>query len=175
MKISHYLLNCFLLLTPILVWNMILAPKLPAAFQGDVFDKNIPSAIVIGENLFRSLVMFLPLLMPINLGTPSQKLGMVVFVAGMLLYFLSWLLLIVFPQTAWSLSLFGFLAPAYTPLIWLIGIGMIGKRLFIEIPYHPWMYVVLSIIFVGFHITHTVIVYLNWTGNSEIILKGFSQ
>jgi len=149
-----------LLLIPILAWNAILASKLPAGYQAEMFDKDIPSAVSLGENIFRSLVMFLPLLMPLNLVGRSQKLGLYIFIFGMLVYFLSWVVLIVLPGSTWSMSAVGFLAPAYTPLIWLVGIGLIGAQFYFHFPYQSWMYILLSIVFLSFHITHAAIVYL---------------
>ena len=160
LPISSYILNCFLLLVPILAWNAILASKLPVAYQTAMFDKDIPSAVVIGENGFRSLVMFLPLLMPLSFASHSQRVGLYVFIFGLLVYFLSWMVLIVIPNSVWSKSLIGFLAPAYTPLIWLVGIGLIGTQLYFKSPYQNWMYILLSVIFLSFHITHAAIVYL---------------
>ena len=160
LPISSYILNCFLLLIPILVWNAILAPKLPVAYQAEIFDKDIPSVVTLGENIFRTFVMFLPLLMPLSMASRSQKLGLYIFIFGMLVYFLSWIVLMAFPSGTWSMSAAGFLAPAYTPLIWLVGIGLVGTQFYFRSPYQSWMYILLSIIFLSFHITHAAIVYL---------------
>ncbi len=159
-SLFDYLLNCLLLLLPIMVWNLIFASKLPRAYSDGVFSKDIPSFIANGENIFRSIVFILPILMPIKIESQSQKLGMWLYIIGTVIYFGSWLLQIYFPQSAWSLSVFGFLAPAFTPLIWLIGIGLIGRTLYFSSPYRSWMYVILSIIFLGFHLSHALIVYL---------------
>ena len=56
----------------------------------------------------------------------------------------------------------GFVAPAYTPIVWLIGLGLIGRRLYVPSPFKPWMYVVLACGFVAFHVTHAHLVY-TWT------------
>jgi len=154
-----YLLNCLLLLLPIMAWNLIFASKLPRAYSDEVFSKDIPSFIEYGENIFRSIVFILPILMPIKIESQSQKLGMWLYITGTIIYFSSWLLQMYFPQSAWSLSVFGFLAPAFTPLIWLIGIGLIGSTLYFSSPYRSWMYIILSIIFLGFHLSHVFIVY----------------
>ena len=45
---------------------------------------------------------------------------------GVLVYFASWLPLIYASDAAWSKSAAGLLAPAYTPLICLTGIALIG-------------------------------------------------
>jgi hypothetical protein len=148
-----------LLLLPIMAWNLIFASKLPWAYSEEVFWKNIPSFIANGENVFRLLVFIIPILMPIRIETQSQKLGLWLYIAGTAIYFISWLAQIYFPQSAWSLSVWGFLAPAYTPLIWLIGIGLIGSAFYFSSPYRSWMYIVLSIIFIGFHLSHAITIY----------------
>lgn len=159
-SLTNYLLNCLLLLLPIMAWNLIFASKLPWAYSGEVFDKNIPSFIVSGENIFRSIVFILPILMPIKIETQSQKLGLWLYVAGTAIYFIAWLAQMYFPQSVWSLSAWGFLAPAYTPLIWLIGIGLIGNVLHFSSPYRAWMYIVASVVFVGFHLSHALTVFV---------------
>jgi len=156
----NYALNCILLLLPIMAWNAVFASKLPRAYLAEVFDKNIPPLITSGENTFRLIVFSLPLLMPLRIETQTQKLGLWLYIIGIAIYFIAWLAQIYFPQSAWSLSAFGFLAPAYTPLIWLIGIGLIGSSLYLSYPYHSWMYILTSIIFVGFHLSHALAVYL---------------
>ena len=159
MTFMSYLSNCMLLLIPIMAWNVIFASKLPRLYLPDVFEKNIPAFITNGENIFRLIVFILPLLMPIRIEAPAQKIGLALYTAGTAIYFLSWLAQMYFPQSAWSLSAFGSLAPAYTPLIWLVGIGLIGGTLYFSSPYRSWMYITLSILFVTFHLSHTFIVY----------------
>jgi hypothetical protein len=157
---SGYLLNCLLLILPILLWNWALAGKLPQAFQPERFDQGVPGFILTGENIFRLVIFLLPVCMPLSLANPDQKFGLALYVTGTLLYFLAWMALIFSPGSNWSKSTPGFLAPAYTPLIWLIGIGMIGKSLYFPSPYQTWMYILVAIIFIGFHVSHTLIVHL---------------
>jgi len=157
--IIKYLLNCMLLLLPIMAWNVIFSNKLPELYSKEVFWKDIPSFIANVENVFRLLVFVLPVLMPLRISTLTQKLGMSLYVLGVLIYFGSWLLQMYFPQSNWSMSVVGFLAPAYTPLIWLVGIGLIGRELYFPIHYKEWSYITLSVIFVAFHVTHVWIVY----------------
>ncbi len=159
-SLTNYLLNCLLLILPIMAWNILFANKLPRSYSQEIFWKDIPSFIANGENIFRLLVFILPLLMPLRIETPSQKLGLWIYITGTVIYFLSWLMQMYFPQSAWSLSVFGFLAPAYTPLIWLVGISLIGSTLYFSAPYRSWMYIVISIIFLSFHLSHAITVYL---------------
>lgn len=155
----NYVLNCALLLFPIMAWNIAFASKLPRLYSPDMFEKNIPMLITIGENLFRLLVFILPILMPLRIETQSQKVGLWLYLAGTAVYFISWLVQMYFPQSAWSLSAVGSLAPAYTPLIWLVGIGLIGSTFYFSSPYRAWIYIVLSVVFTSFHISHAWIVY----------------
>ena len=161
MNIKKYLLNCFILLIPMFIWNMLLYDKLPEGFNIDIFWKNIPKTISYPENIFRILVFALPIAMSLNLKTKSQKWGMVQYTIGTLIYFLSWLMLIKYPESEWSKSMIGFTAPAYTPIIWLIGIALIGKNtLYLKRISLVSVYILLSVIFVIFHTWHTYIVYV---------------
>jgi hypothetical protein len=155
-----YLLNCMLLLLPIMTWNIIFSNKLPVLYSPKVFWKEIPSVIANGENIFRLVVFILPVLMPMRIETQSHKRGLWLYIAGTAIYFISWLAQIYFPQSAWSLSVWGFLAPAYTPLIWLVGIGLIGDALYFSSPYRSWMYIAASITFISFHTSHALTVFI---------------
>jgi hypothetical protein len=158
-KILDCFRNSFWLLVPILIFNLLFANQLPAAFQEDVFWKDIPRSISLPENLLRILVMILPLFMRLRVSTPSQKLGLSLYLTGIFIYFASWAVLIASPQCAWSTSEIGFLAPAYTPIVWLAGIGLIGDELLLPIvPFKPWMYWTLSAFFLMFHNLHAHLV-----------------
>jgi hypothetical protein len=119
-----YLGNCFWLLLPILAFNLLFAHRLPAAYQTSVFWKDIPRWIGLPENLLRTFVMLLPLCMRLGISTPRQKLGLELYMVGLPVYFCSWAVLIAAPQCVWSTSEAGFLAPAYTPILWLAGMAL---------------------------------------------------
>jgi len=159
-KIVSYLANCFWLLVPVLVFNVIFTRQLPPAYQVEVFWKDIPRSIAIPENLLRMVVMILPVFMRLRVTTPGQKLGFGIYLAGLAIYFASWAVLIVAPQCAWSTSAAGFMAPAYTPMLWLGGIGLIGNELlFAGLPFRPWIYWCLCALFLLFHNLHAATVY----------------
>ncbi len=159
-RIRYYLCNCFWLLVPILVFNLLFTHQLPAAYQVDIFWKDIPRAISLPENLLRTLVMILPIFMRLRISTKGQKIGLALYITGLLIYFVSWTVLIVFPQREWSTSMFVFLAPAYTPIIWLVGIGLIGDELlFSKFSFKPWMYWTVSVFFLLFHNLHAFTVF----------------
>lgn len=159
MKVKKYLCNCFLLLIPILLWNVLLFPYLPEAYGPDIFWKDIPKTITYGENSLRVAVFALPAIMMLSLKTPLEKLGFRMYVIGVLIYFLSWLLLIIYPKSTWSTSLIGFLAPAFTPIFWLIGIGLIGNKAFFNFPKLTFTYIGLSTLFVMFHTAHVYLIF----------------
>lgn len=159
MKLNKYVLNCFLLLIPILLWNIVLVSYLPEAFSPDGNWNNIPGWVSYSENIFRIAIMAIPLLMIFSLKSRSQKVGLIIYLLGTILYFLSWIFLILYPMSNWGQSIFGFMAPAYTPIIWLIGIGLIGSKSFFKIKNLTSIYISLSLLFIVFHTLHTYIVY----------------
>ena len=157
--LKKYFFNCFLLTVPILLWDYIFTDKLPKAFQPEIYWKDIPSFIIYGENISRLIMFVFISLMPLKILSNKQKNGLVLYVIGVLLYFTSWVVLMYFPNTVWSNSVFGLLAPAYTPLFWLIGIGFIANSLFFNIPYRRGLYFLVVIIFLIFHNWHTYLIY----------------
>jgi hypothetical protein len=157
--LKKYFFNCFLLTIPILLWDYIFTDKLPKAFQPELFWKDIPSSITYGENISRLLMFIFISFMPLKIITNKQKNGLLLYVVGVLLYFVAWLILMYLPNTTWSNSVLGLLAPAYTPLVWLVGIGFIGNALFFKIPYKRWLYFLVVIIFLIFHNWHTYLIY----------------
>lgn len=155
----YYVWNCFWLMAPVLAMNVLLMGKLPRIYQPEVFSDRIPAWIVGGENALRLGTMVLPLLMPLHVVRPIQKIGVLVYLAGLILYFVSWAMQLWFSQSRWSLSRLGFMAPGYTPLIWLLGVALIGNSFYFAVPYTSWMYVGLSAAFLAFHNLHAWIVY----------------
>ena len=161
-KIDHvtYLSNGIFLTLPILLWNVIFASRLPAQFLPDIFWKDIPNAVQYGENILRIFVFMMPLFFTFGISTHNQKKGTAWYLAGIAIYFLSWLPHLFMPDSAWSTSMIGFMAPAYTPLLCLIGIGLLGERFYFPVRYRPVYYIAPVVLFLIFHCTHSAIVYL---------------
>jgi hypothetical protein len=136
-----------------------MSSRLPCAYSPEVFSSNIPGVLFKTENTLRILVVALPFFAPLELISFAQKIGVVTFSFGLIIYLISWLPLISAPNSRWSRSAVGFLAPAYTPIIWLIGLAMLMQRLHWVSPYRWWFYLVLSVSFVAAHVTHAVIVF----------------
>ncbi|MBI5848933.1 MAG: hypothetical protein HZB31_13495 [Nitrospirae bacterium] len=146
---------------PPLVFSLLLMNHLPAALTQALFNKGIPNVLVNGENIGRLLVFALPMFFSIGISTKTQKRGLALYLAGVALYYLSYLALIVFPNSAWSTSMAGFVATAYTNLFWIIGLGLLGERFYFpeRLRYRPVFYLAPAFIFLIFHVTHVVIVY----------------
>ncbi|MDR6733385.1 uncharacterized membrane protein (DUF485 family) [Sphingobacterium sp. 2149] len=156
---SNYNVNCFLLFLPILIWNVCLGGQLPQNYQPEVFSKATPSFLIYGENISKFILFAISFLMPLRIRSKKQKIGFYIYIFGLLLYFLSWILLISFPDDWWSTSFIGFSAPAFTPAIWLLGISFIGSSFYLHIPFHRFTFILFSTVFLFFHIAHTVIVF----------------
>jgi hypothetical protein len=161
MKIKEYLHNYFLLLIPVFLWNIILIDYLPESYSPDIFWKNIPKIIGYSENILRIIVFVFPIVMILSLKTRLQKIGFAIYFVGLILYFLSWVVIIIYPESTWSQSLIGFTAPAFLTIIWFVGIGLIGNKAFFKFPYLSLIYICLSMLFVIFHTTHAYIVFQN--------------
>lgn len=152
--------NGFWLMLPAFLLLFLLAEKLPTAFQPEIFWREIPRIISLPESLLRVVVFALPAFMVLRFKRGQPRVGWALYSLGTALYIASWMALIITPESMWSQSAAGFLAPAYTPLIWLIGVGLIGEQLYWpNLPYKPWMYIALVVVFLGFHITHAAIVF----------------
>jgi len=160
-QVPHYALNCFILLIPMFLWNILFIGSLPSAFSLENFWKDIPPVLGTTESVLRILVFALPVLMPLSIKTRGQKIGLGLYLGGLAVYFLSWTMQIVYPESSWSLSMLGFTACAFTPILWLTGIGLIGKKMYFKIPFHPIIYIALSVAFVVVHTMHAYIVYVH--------------
>lgn len=158
-KFYKYFLNCFLLTMPILIWNILLTDQLPKTTKPEIVLQNISPLVSYGENIARVIVFALMVFMPLKISNTTQKQGLLLFLLGTIIYFASWLVLIYLPDSLWSKSTLGVLSPAYTPVIWLVGIGLIGNSFYFKVPYKRWIFISLSIIFLVFHNIHTYKIY----------------
>lgn len=156
---KKYLLNCVLFLLPVMLWDGLFTSRLPAAFQPDVFRSHIPVWLQYAENATRILVFALPLFMPLPINKLHRKAGFKIYLAGLALYFAAWIAQIDYPQSPWSQSLWGFMAPAYTPIIWLAGIALMADSFYCKLPYRRFYYLSVSAVFVVLHCWHTWLVW----------------
>jgi hypothetical protein len=142
-------LNCFWLIVPLLIWNLVYGPKLTDPRIAS--DANSPAWLLIAENITRMAVFILPLLMPLphvaDWQSALPKAGLAIYFAGTLIYFASWLPLLYAPGSAWSNSPPGLLAPALTPFLCFLGIALIGQS---------WTYGGLAAVFIAIHVWHGI-------------------
>jgi len=150
--------NGFWLLVPVFVWNAVFMAKLPPAFSGAVFWREIPAYIALPENLLRIAAFALPCVTVIG-GFSTHRPGYFFFGLGLVVYFSSWLGLICFPQKTWSRSAVGFMAPAYTPCLWLSGIALITDSYVGHERSVRWALLAFAAGFMAFHVAHVALVY----------------
>ncbi len=151
---ARYLANCFLLLIPVLIWNACLTKHLPWGYSPAGPWDRVPKALSAVENALRVVVLLAPLFMRLGISSAWQRAGCGLYAVGLVAYASSWLAQIWIPESPWSRSPCGFLAPAYTAGIWLTGIGLIGERLVVELPYRRWVYLAAVAAFVVVHTSH---------------------
>jgi hypothetical protein len=145
MRLAFHPVGCYLLILPLAAWNLVLTPRLTNSRLTS--DAHSPAWLLAAEAGARVLIFALPLWMPLRLRRPSNKAGLVLYVAGTLIYFASWLPLWLAPASAWSISPVGLLAPRLAPLLPFLGIALIGGA---------WPYAVLSAAFTALHLWHGV-------------------
>ena len=145
MKFELRWLNCLWLMVPLLAWNIILAPKI--TMEKVISDANSPAWLLAAENITRIIVFAFPLVLPLRIQDTVSKTGLVIFVIGTIIYFVTWIPLIWMPDSIWSQSNMGLLAPRLTPLLPFLGIAMIGH----SVPYAGF-----SILFIILHIWHGI-------------------
>ena len=134
------LLNNGLFILPPLIWNIVFINKTPAYYSLG----SAPKTLQISENVLRSATFILPFFIPINTDSQFFYPGLAVYSVGLGLYFSSWLLLMYFPELGISQKNITRLTPALTPIIWLVGIGLMSQA--------PLSYSALA---TGFVCTHT--------------------
>jgi len=155
---TDYLLNCFLLFIPVFIWNAVFFKKLPDYYQPAVWDR-IPKALDVSENILRYLSFFIPILFRIDFGTGVQVTGLVLYLAGLAVYFTSWVVQMNRKHGRVSKSPVFRMAPAYTTSIWLTGIGLIGRQSPVAHLRTAWFLIMAAFIIV--HTYHSYLVYRN--------------
>jgi hypothetical protein len=144
--INNYKNNCFLFFIPVIIFNIIFTKYLPEHYL-----KNINHPIVTIETIARIMTIAFSVLMAIKLDNKIGKIGLIIYIIGILIYFCSYFIVIKVPEILLHNSLIVLLAPYWTSILWLIGIGLLGNQLFINIPYHYTGYIIISIIFTIMH------------------------
>ena len=132
--------NCFWLIIPLLIWNIILGPRITQ--DAITSDAHSPKWLLTAENVVRVLVFALPLVIPLpgreDWQSALHLAGLVVYILGTLVYFASWLPFLFAPASAWSISPAGLLAPRLTPYLSFLGISLLEAS---------WLYGVIAAAF----------------------------
>jgi hypothetical protein len=92
MKLELHLLNGFLLLLPLLAWN--LAPGSRLNLEAVISDAHSPKWLLKAENIIRILVSVLSLFLPLDFKSASNKAGLAIYGFGVQIYFAAWQLTI---------------------------------------------------------------------------------
>jgi hypothetical protein len=154
MKFLKYINNNFLLFIPILIFNILFFKKLPSHYL-----KNISHPIIVIETITRIITIVFSIIMTITIQNKIGKIGLTIYIIGIIIYFISYFIEIIFSNTILGRNIIVILSPYWTSIIWLIGIGLLGNRLFVNIPYHFTVYLILSIIFTIVHTIHGYLCY----------------
>ena len=96
--ITDIVKNGIWLTFPILLFSFSLMNRLPAALTPALFNQGIPDVLAKGENIVRILVFAMPAFFSVGISTKTQKQGLALYLAGVALYYLSYLALIFFPR-----------------------------------------------------------------------------
>jgi len=152
--INNYKNNCFWFFIPVIIFNIVFTKYLP-----EFYLKNTKSPIVTIETIARVITIAFSVIMAINLDNKIGKTGLVVYIIGVFIYFCSYFIVIKIPAISFHNNIIVLLAPYWTSVLWLIGIGLLGNKLFINIPYHYAAYIVISIVFAAIHSIHGYICY----------------
>ncbi|MFV8754926.1 hypothetical protein ACNOYE_30630 [Nannocystaceae bacterium ST9] len=150
--------NGLWLIVPVMVWNVALAKRLPPAFAKQVFWADIPRTIAIPENLLRVALFALPCVTVIGLDS-THAIGLALFGVGLLAYFASWIALIRAPESRWSRHAIGFMAPAYTPALWLLGMALSSSAFVGDERVIRGLFLGLAAAFLGFHLAHVGLIH----------------
>lgn len=153
--------NGGLLLVPVLTITFGLWSQLPEVFGDAAFDVGVPTWLLGLENLLRMAVFALPLLLVFSASDTLDRLGWVLYVAGVALYLASYLAQIHAPESAWSRSALGFTALAWTTAPWLAGIGLVCGDSWLPVSWNRLIYLLCATAFIVVHTSHA---WMAWSG-----------
>ncbi len=152
--------NGFVLLIPIIIWNIIFTSKLPTQFSSQIHNSEFLFVVIAIENICRTALFVLLFFTKVEWMKTNRDYGLAIYVFGCMVYFISWMILIYLPESNWSKSIIGFTAPAYTPSIWLVGIIIIVKTTdVLKIVNSKWPLIVSSFVFIIIHVWHLIMLY----------------
>jgi hypothetical protein len=141
---------------PPLAFSLLLMNVLPAALTPAQFNRDIPDTLLNLESTARVIVFALPAFFSIGLSTKIQRRGLKIYLSGLTLYVMSYGAQNFFPESAWSTSMIGFAASAYSNVFWMVGLGLLGENFYFlrSVRYRPIFYIAPAVIFVVLHTAH---------------------
>lgn len=149
---------------PALVASFAFWPHLGAAYQPDVFWQDIPAWLGFTENAARIGVISLSALLVFERGSRNQTFGWACYILGLAAYVGCQVAIVMAPTSLWATSIFGFLAPAYTPAIWIFSIALTAERsVLLQFYFVRVWFACLASIFLVAHIAHASIVFTRLT------------
>ena len=145
---------CLWLWVPPLGASLSLWGYLPPAYQPEYFDLWIPPLLGLTETVLKLGAIVISTLLVAGLSRPRQRLGFGLYLCGVAIYLASYFAQILAPDSAWAQSYLGFTATAFTPAIWIAGIGLMVSH-GILLPTR-WLQFVFWGSSAGFMITHQI-------------------
>ncbi|MDJ0824673.1 MAG: hypothetical protein QNJ16_04140 [Rhodobacter sp.] len=140
---------------------------LPPAYQPAYFDLWVPPLLGLAETILKLAAIVISTLLIAGLSQPKQRLGLGLYLCGVAIYLASYFAQILSPDGPWSQSLIGFTAPAFTPAMWIAGIGLMVSH-GITLPTR-WLQIGFWVCATGFIIMHNInasMVYLAFSGGN---------
>jgi len=158
-RLKYYFKNCFLLIIPVLLWNIIFVSYLPEVYTNKSIIGDIPDLVLWGEIIAFLSILVLSLMMPLKIKTGFQKLGLIIYLVGLAIYLLAWRPIILYPNGDWSSGFLGFVSLAFLPFIFLVGIGMIGDKFYIKFQFSRKIFIGLSFVLIFLSTWHAILTY----------------
>ena len=135
-RLTYFRRNGFLLIAPVLIWNLVFWPMLPEAAGG---SEPVPAGLQWTEHLLRLAVFALPVFMTIDSRGLPGHLGWATYLAGLAIYFASWIPWLNGSKLDAVLLL---LAPYVSPLVVFVGLATLCRS---------WPYACVAVGFVAAH------------------------
>jgi hypothetical protein len=157
--IMNVMKNGIWLTLPPLLFSLAFMWILQTAVTLTAFNKDVPDLLVFSENILRIVVFSIPAFFTVGISAKSKRRGLMLCLAGVAFYCMTYSIQNYFPDSRWSQSMIGFTASAYTNLIWMIGLGLMGNKFYFSrsVRYRPVYYIVPAAIFVVLHLAHAIL------------------
>ena len=156
---------CLWLWVPPLGASLALWGQLPPAYQPEYFDLWVPLLLGYAETILKLSAIVISALLVVGSSQQRHPLGLGLYLCGVVIYLGSYLALIRAPDGLWAQSFVGFTAPAFTPAIWIVGIGLMVSH-GIRLPTR-WLQIGYWACATGFIVTHNI--------NASMVFMAFSE